>query len=374
MFGDLARWFGGQGPVNWDVARQTAQWIATDGVSEPNVEPLERLRMEELLRAADLHVGEATGLSTSVAGGVLSALPLTKGDWALHSMEAYRPFLESLAGALAQSGRAETEPDPATALLGDLGKILVPVLLGVQSGYMVGHLARRSMGQYDQPLPRLPADQLLLVPANIDAFATEWSLPPADLRMWVCIREVTTHAVLGRPHVRARLHGLVNDYVSRFEVDPDAVENSFGDLDPTDPQALQSVLGNPETLLGAVQTDAQREVLGRLGTLTTTITGYVDHIMDAVGHGLVGAYEMVTEAMRRRRVEPSEGDRFAARLVGLALDRSEYERGVAFADGVAERAGEEGLRRLWHSEWELPTPAELDAPGLWLARIDLPPE
>jgi uncharacterized protein (DUF2342 family) len=39
--------------------------------------------------------------------------------------------------------------------------------------------------------------------------------------------------------------------------------------------------------------------------------------------------------------------------------------------GVVERAGEEGLARLWHSEKELPTPAELEAPGLWLARIDL---
>ncbi len=374
MFGDLARLFGGQGPVNWDVARQTAQWIATDGVSESNVEPLERMRMEELLRAADLHVGEATGLSTSVAGGVLSVLPVTKGDWALHSMEAYRPFLEHLAAALAQSGQPGVAPDPATALLGDLGKILVPVLLGVQSGYMVGHLARRSMGQYDLPLPRTPADQLLVVPANLDAFATEWSLPSADLRMWVCIREVTTHAVLGRPHVRARLHGLVDEYVSRFEVDPDAVEHSFGDLDPTDPQALQSVLGNPETLLGAVQTDAQREVLSRIALLTMAITGYVDHVMDEVGHGLVGAYGMVTEAMRRRRVEPSEGDRFAGRLVGLGLERVDYERGAAFAEGVVDRAGEEGLRRLWHSERELPTPAEIDAPGLWLARIDIPDE
>lgn len=372
MFGDLARWFGGQGPVNWDVARQTAQWIATDGVSEPNVEPLERMRMEELLRAADLHVAEATGLSTSVAGGMLSALPVTRGDWALHSMEAYRGPLERLARALGDSAGPEADPDPATALLGDLGKILVPVLLGVQSGYMVGHLARRSMGQYDQPFPRLPADQLLVIPANVDAFATEWALPAPDVRMWVCLREVTTHAVLGRPHVRARLLALVDEYVSRFEVNPGAVEESFGDLDPKDPQALQRMLGNPETLLGAVQTDAQQAVLAQLATLTTAIAGYVDHVMDVVGHGLVGAYEMVTEAMRRRRVEASEGDRFAARLVGLGLDRAQYERGAAFAEGVVDRAGEEGVRRLWDSEKELPTPAELDAPGLWLARIDLP--
>jgi putative hydrolase len=373
MFGDLARWFGGQGPVNWDVARQTAQWISTDGASEPNVEPLERLRMEELLRVADLHVAEATGLTTSIAGGLLSALPVTRGEWALHSMESFRPFLERLARALADTpDDEETQGDPASQLLGDLGKVLGPVLLGVQSGYMVGHLARRALGQYDQPLPRPPADQLLVVPLNIDAFAAEWSLPAADLRMWVCLREVVTHAVLGRPHVRARLHALVDDYVTRFEVNPDAVEASLGELDPADPQALQRVLGNPETLLGAVQTEAQREVLARLATLTTVIVGYVDHVMEVVGHRLVGDYQMVTEAMRRRRAESSEGDRFAARLLGLALDPAQYERGEAFVDGVVERAGEEALRRLWHGDREIPTPAELDAPGLWLARIDLP--
>ncbi len=46
--------------------------------------------------------------------------------------------------------------------------------------------------------------------------------------------------------------------------------------------------------------------------------------------------------------------------------------GAAFVDGVVERAGAEGLARLWASADNLPTPAEVDAPGLWLARIDLP--
>jgi uncharacterized protein (DUF2342 family) len=32
------------------------------------------------------------------------------------------------------------------------------------------------------------------------------------------------------------------------------------------------------------------------------------------------------------------------------------------------------LNRLWESERMLPTPAELEAPGLWLARIELPEE
>jgi len=372
MFGDLARLFSRQGPVNWDVARQTAAWLATDGRPEPNVDPLERIRLEELVRVADLQVSAATGLDTSIAGGVLSILPVTRGDWALHSLEAYRPFLERLAVSLSTAGDDDDPADATTQLLGDLGKMLGPVLLGMQSGFMLGHLARRAMGQYDLPLPRLPADQLLVVPANLDAFAEEWSLAPDDLRLWVCLHEVTHHAVLGRPHVRARLQDLINEYVSRFEVDPAALEASLGDIDPTDAAGLQAVLSNPETLLGAVRSPGQQETLGRIETLTAVIEGYVDHVMDTTGRGLIGSYGQLTEALRRRRVEASDGDRFAARLLGLELGRGQYERGATFVRGVVDRAGEEGLARLWATERELPTPAELDAPGLWLARIDLP--
>ena len=373
MFGDLARMFSRQGPVNWDVARQTAMWLATDGQAEPNVDPLERIRLEELVRVADLHVSSATGLDTSIAGGILSILPVTRGDWALHSLEAYRPFLERLATSLSTSADgAEEVEDATTQLLGDLGKLLGPVLLGMQSGFMLGHLARRALGQYGLPLPRLPADQLLVVPANLDAFGEQWSLVPDDLRLWVCLHEVTHHAVLGRPHVRARLEALINEYVSRFEVDPAALEASLGDLDPTDAAGLQAVLGNPETLLGAARSAGQQETLGRIETLTAVIEGYVDHVMDSTGRNLIGSYAQLTEALRRRRVEASDGEHFAARLLGLELGRGSYERGAAFVRGVVERAGEDGLARLWATERELPTPAELDAPGLWLARIDLP--
>jgi putative hydrolase len=372
MFGDLARMFSRQGPVNWDVARQTASWLATDGQPEGNVDPLERIRLEELVRVADLHVSSTTGLSTSIAGGVLSVLPVTRGDWALHSLEQYRPFLERLAISLSTAPDDGEPPDPASQLMGDLGKMLGPVLLGMQSGFMLGHLSRRALGQYDLPLPRRPADQLLIVPANLDAFAEEWSLAPDDLRLWVCLQEVTLHAVLGRPHVRTQLEHLINEYVSRFEVDPEALEMSLGNLDPTDAAGLQRLLGSPETLLGAMRSPGQQETLSRIETLTAVISGYVDHIMDSTGRGLIGSYGKITEALHRRRVEATDGERFAARLLGLELGRGQYERGAAFIRGVVERAGDDGLSRLWVTERELPTTAEVDAPGLWLARIDLP--
>jgi uncharacterized protein (DUF2342 family) len=83
---------------------------------------------------------------------------------------------------------------------------------------------------------------------------------------------------------------------------------------------------------------------------------------------------MLTEALRRRRVETAESDRFVERLLGVEMTQSVYDRGSTFVGGVIERAGEDGLARLWESERMLPSPPEVDAPGLWLARIDLPTE
>jgi putative hydrolase len=124
-------------------------------------------------------------------------------------------------------------------------------------------------------------------------------------------------------------------------------------------------------LLGAIQSPTQRELLPRLEALVAVIVGYVDHLMDDIGQGLIGSYDMVTEAMRRRRVTADPSDRFVERLLGLELSQAQYERGAAFVDGAVERAGREALDRLWLSDRELPTPAEVDAPGLWLARIDI---
>jgi uncharacterized protein (DUF2342 family) len=94
--------------------------------------------------------------------------------------------------------------------------------------------------------------------------------------------------------------------------------------------------------------------------------------MDQVGAKLIGSYGMLTEALRRRRVETTDADRFVERLLGLELTQAVYDRGAAFVDGVVERAGEAGLARLWEGERMLPSPPEVEAPGLWLARIDLP--
>ncbi|HVF73430.1 MAG TPA: zinc-dependent metalloprotease [Acidimicrobiales bacterium] len=369
IFGDLARLFISSGPVHWEIARQMAQYLAVGTEPEANVEPLQRIRLEELVRVADLHVATTTGLTD----GILKAEVVGKAEWASRTLRDYTTLLERLASGLAAV--PDGEPTDATPdFLGNLGQVLGPVMMGFQAGSMVGHLAQRAFGQYDLPIPRPASATIVLVPANIDAFAADWSLPVDDLRLWVCLNEVAHHAVLNRPHVRARLEELLTAYVSGFRPEAAAFDDRFGAFDPTDPSSFQAAMADPESVLGAIQSDEQRRLLPRIEAVTAAVEGYVDHVMDSVGRGLVGSYGSLSEALKRRRVERGEGDRFVEHLFGLELGQPQYDRGAAFVRGVLERAGDEGLSRLWESERTLPTPAEVDAPGLWLERISFPEE
>jgi putative hydrolase len=378
FFGDLARILGGQGGMGLDAARQLAQQIASGGVPESNPDPAERIRLEALTRVAELRVSDLTGLQTSTTGRPVTVVPVTRGEWARRTLDAYRPILERLSQSLASSGGIGPEADegadgdPTAQLLGGLFSMMGPMLFSMQSGAMVGQLASRSLGQYDLPLPRPVSDELVIISANVEAFGEEWSLPGEDLRLWLCLSELATHAVLGVPHVRSTLERLVLEHVSSFKVDPSALEQRIGGVDPTDLAGLQQALGDPSALLGAILSPEQVALRPRLEAIVAVVVGYVDWVVDTVGTTLIGSFGMLTEALHRRRVEVNEGERFVEHLLGLELGRAQYERGQAFVAGVVERAGADALGRLWSAGSQLPTPAEVDAPGLWLARIDLP--
>ncbi len=381
FLGDLAKMLGQQGGMAWDGARQLAVSVANDGQSEPNVDPLSRIGLEQLARVADLHVADVTGLSTSVTGRPVAGVPVNRTRWALDSLDAYRPLVELLAASLGNvpESTEDEAADPMADMFSGMLKMFQPMMLAMTAGSMVGHLAQRSLGVYDLPIPRPTtgphADDLLLVVPNLDALAEEWSLARDDLHLWICVHEIAHHTVFGVPHVRARMLTLLERYVSSFRAEPGALEGRLGQIDPSDPDALagmQELMGSPEMILGAITSPEQDALRPQLAALVAVVVGVVDHVLDVVGAKLIPSYGMLTEALRRRRVESVESDRFVERLFGLELTQATYDRGATFVDGVIERAGEDGLRRLWASEANLPTPPEVDAPGLWLARLDLP--
>jgi putative hydrolase len=376
MFADLARALSGQGPLNWDAARQFAQLAATDGAAESNVDPAIRFALADLARIAEPHVLDVTG--QDVGGYEISAT--TPGAWSQQALEAYRPLFTELAVSLGkrpatETGDDDSDTDPMMAMMAGLSQMMAPSMLGMAIGSMIGRLGKRAFGQYDLPIPRSSAKAVALVPSSIDAFADDWSLPRDSMRLWVLVHELTTHAVFTVAHIREGLSDLVRAHVGAFQPDPSAVADKLGSLDMEsgDPMlALQRTLGDPEILLGAVRSPAQEAMQPQLDAAMAAIIGYVDHVVDTVTTRLIGGdAQRISEAVRRRRIETSPDDVFVERLLGLHLTRQQVERGRAFVSGVTERGGASAINALLDVPGSIPTPAEIDAPGLWMARLDL---
>jgi len=323
---------------------------------------------------AELHVAEATGLSVaSGTDGEVRVVPVARGAWAVRTLDAWRPYLEGMVAAQQAIPAPETASEEDAGGMADLFTRITatmgPVILGMQFGSAAGHLAQRALGQYALPLPWPASEEVLVIPENIGVFARDWSLAPDETELWVCVHELTAHAVLSRPHVSERIRTLL-EATTADTVD---MGSSLAErLEQSNPESLSELMADPESLLADLLTPGGRRTSDQLIALTTALGGAIDHVSAEIAKAVTGSAGGLTEAWYRYRSQDAKGEQAAAALFGIDLGAAQVERGAAFARGVVERSGDEGLARLWTDEQALPTPAEVDAPGLWLARIDLP--
>lgn len=382
MFGDLSKALASQGPINWDAARQFSQIGATGGAAEANVDPAVRVQYEQLATIARMHVADVVGIGYELG----EVRTLTRGQWASDTLAAYRHLFTEMATALGNTGAASAGSggegdDPMAAMMAGLARMMAPAMIGMAVGSMVGHLATTAFGTNDLPIPRTtatppPTIGVTVVPHNIDEFAGAWEIPSDEMRLWVLAHELAGSTLFQAAHLRDALAALVRRHAGAFRPDPSAIAERMSDLDvdgsDDDPLgAMQRLFNDPAVLLGAVVSDEQRALQPELDALVAVVVGYTDWIVDAVAVRLVGGNALrIAEAVRRRRMETTGTDSFVEQLLGIRLGTEQVARGKAFTQGVVDRAGDLGMLPLLERADALPTPAELDAPGLWLARLD----
>lgn len=384
MFGDISRMLAGQGPLNWEAARQFALLSASGdeaaGVmgmmgggtipAQPNIDPAVRIKYGELAGIARLHVADVMGVE---APGVEPSV-VTPQQWATDTLEAYRPLFTDLATSLGPQDTDDVDAsDPMAQMMAGLSKMMAPAMLGMAVGSMVGNLARRAFGVYDLPIPRAtPA--LVIVPPTVDGFAAEAGLDNDEMRLWVLAHELAGLTLLSVPRVADHLQGLVRRHVGAFRPDPSAITDKLTslDIDQSDPMAaMQAAFGDPEVLLGAVRSAEQLEMEPTIDAAVATVIGVIDWVVDAVAVRIIGGNALeIADAVRRRRSEASPDELFVERLLGIRLGAEQTARGKAFVQGVVDRVGDDGLQLLLRNDESMPTSAEIEAPGLWLARVD----
>lgn len=353
------------GPINWEVAKQVATWVGTEGQSETKPDPAEAGQIEDLVRLAELRVAEYTQMPFGSHSGQVAVVNRT--GWIDSSMNGFRYILNKLAERLSTAMRADSDhQNPLEAII----EPIMPAIFGAQIGILLGYMSTKILGQFDILLPRTDGSRIYMVQPNLDSIIEGYDLQRDEFLLWVATHEVAHQVEFGVPWVRRRFTRLVEEAIGQIEIDPDAIADRFTNIDLTNVDSLENVFGDPAGMLGVMFTPADAERIAELHTFMTVIEGYAEHVMDEAITEVVPSISAMREVLARHRADRSTSEKLLERLLGLDLKRKQYAQGEEFCRAVVHDSGLEVLNKIWESEANLPTADELAMPQMWQLRME----
>jgi len=248
---------------------------------------------------------------------------------------------------------------------------------GLQAGLILAYLAGRVLGQYELFLPpdpetpdgAAPAGRLTLVAPNILMVERELGVDPHDFRRWVCLHEETHRTQFTSVDwLRGYVQEQMTEFLLASDLDPATILDRLRAAADAVAGAVRASDGG-DSLIEAIQTPRQREILDRLSAVMTLVEGHGDYVMDAVGPQVVPSVAQIRAAFNARRGSAGRLEQAIRRMLGIDLKMKQYAQGSRFVATVVGEAGMEIFNRVWTSPETLPTKDEIAAPTLWLERV-----
>jgi putative hydrolase len=384
--------------IDWEVAVSTGIRWARPG---PQVGLTEARRtvaeLRELAQTVAEPVQEVTGMISAEEAGRVAVVD--RPGWIRANVDGFRVVLEPLVEQLrarqnangssgegssddespydspSSSGSSGSSGSGSSRSGGSVGAVFGNVgsrLTGIQAGLILAYLSGRVLGQYELFLP--PSDdgaslgRLTLVAPNIVMVERELGVDPHDFRKWVCLHEETHRLQFTAvPWLRDYVQGQMTKFLLASELDPGAILGRIRSAADAMAGAVRG--GDGGSLIDAVVSPEQREIMDRLTAVMTLVEGHGDYVMDAVGPQVVPSVAQIRERFSARRGSTGRIEQTLRRLLGIDLKMKQYAEGAAFVSTVVGEAGMTAFNKVWTSPETLPTRAELAAPSEWLARV-----
>jgi coenzyme F420 biosynthesis associated uncharacterized protein len=196
----------------------------------------------------------------------------------------------------------------------------------------------------------------------------ELGVDPRDFRRWVCLHEETHRTQFTSvPWLRPYVQRQMTEFLLASDLDPASILNRLRAAADAVSGAVRGSDG--ASLIEAMQSERQREILGRLTAVMTLVEGHGDYVMDAVGPAVVPSVGQIRAKFNARRTSGNRLEQAIRRILGIDLKMRQYQQGAAFVSAVVGEAGMETFNRVWTSPETLPTKEELTSPRSWLERV-----
>src|SRR5439155_19681645 len=109
------------------------------------------------------------------------------------------------------------------------------------------------------------------------------------------------------------------------------------------------------TLLESIMTPYPLELVSRLQALMCLLEGYRNHVMHAVGGGMLHHFEEIEHRIEARSKQKSTTEQLFLRATGLQMKLDQYRLGEAFVGHVERARGIEFMNQGWQGPAFLPT-------------------
>jgi len=352
-----------RGLIDWRAVERMA---ATRVRNAPGtLDPLELRRAEPVYAAAMAEIVPALSraLDAELPGIVERSGVVDREAWVYANVTTFAALISKVEGDL-----LDQILPPGSGLLKATMAIANRMVTTRQTGYLLGFLGQRVLGQYDFAM--LSAEsapgRLLFVDENIRRTAASLDVPLNPFRTWIALHE-TTHAFEFeahpwlRPYLASRLEHQLASLSSGVSV---MSRDALGKLG----RALRGASSGEHWMEGLMNSDQRRE-FRETQAVMSLLEGFGDYIMDEIGRDLVPDVERISARFHARREQRAGFERAMMRVTGMDLKMEQYRKGEAFVAAIARARGAEALRTLWLGPETLPLPEEIDSPSLWLARV-----
>jgi putative hydrolase len=356
----------GSGPVNLEIARQVAHAIATEGRSEPAPSNERERHMKATVRDSELVLSGYTRLPLDEP---MSSISISRTRWIDSTFNEWKWLIDHLAERFVEEmTRAGAEGGGEDQMQQVMGQV-TPLLMGIQSGTLIGHLAKEVLATNDPPIPRDGGDDLFIVEPNVAAFAESYDLDAAEVTRWLTLHDVARALVMrGVPWVNRYHRGLLIELVDAIEIDVSQLERRMMDLQTGGLEAFQET-GTMDRSIPLVETERHRSALNRVRAFVGLFEGYAAHAADSVRSTIVEDSPRIQEGIARHQSAPSEGKELLANVLGFSADRELEAAGRTFCEAIVQLEGLSKLNLVWGAPDNLPSYAELKDPFVWIERV-----
>jgi uncharacterized protein (DUF2342 family) len=362
MFGDIFSMLSQQGPDAWyQTASQLALNIARGEDGDPNAEPVERQRLEELAPLVSRHVDALFGVSLEPTVTAVTRSGLTSA-----ALSQWRPLMDPVLSASSSLAAPSEDLDVAqNQLINQISTTIGPLFAGFQMGSVAGHFSERAWSLAVLPLPR-EDDAHLIVVNNLAKFAADWSLERDEVYVFALAQEFIASLVLTQPGTGDALRALLIDAVRESSAMQGDILGRLTSL--MESGDINEMMNNPEALLDGIEVPEETVATRAINAATSVLLAFFDAVARDVTEGLLGPRPALFEAYARHRRSDARGEDAAAALFGISTQGPHHEAAQQFVARIVSDHGLAAFSALLRVDG-LPSASDLEDPAAWYERV-----